>query len=125
MQICILHVFVYPDKKGPMPEHRSSVSHSVMPNQQPRLYETLFHHCSSDLFETSDVTTLDEQVLVAIVLLSSSSTVLVNVDHDLVQLIIYILMLVYSMTSVLSHFDAGAGISTHTTYHSGIKLTFK
>ena len=72
------------------------------------LYEALFHHCSSNLFESSDVSALDQQVLVAEVLLSSSSTVLVDVSHDLVQLFVNRIVLIYSVACVLAHLDAGA-----------------
>ena len=71
-----------------------------------RLYKTLFHHCSSNLFEAGNVSALNQKVLVAEVFLSSVSTVLVDVLHDVVELIIYSLVLEYSVSCVLSHFDA-------------------
>ena len=62
------------------------------------LYKTLLHHSICNSFESSDVTTLYKSVLVVVVLLTSVCASVVDVDHDLVKLIIYILVLEYSVT---------------------------
>ena len=70
------------------------------------LYKTLCHHSFCNFFETFDVRTFYEGVL-TILLFGCFLTSLMNVNHNLVKLIINILVLIYRMTCILTHFDAG------------------